>query len=66
MRGLVFRRSNLTFSCKVHAREIETMNWFEIYALFGSPLILLLVCFGMVWLTGLEDKRDRNSSAPAE
>jgi hypothetical protein len=41
------------------------MSAFEIYALFGSPLLLLLVVLLIVWLTGLQDKRDRRRS-PAE
>jgi hypothetical protein len=42
------------------------MTWFEIYALFGSPLVLLLLCLAMVWLTGLQDNRDEPHKSPAE
>jgi hypothetical protein len=42
------------------------MTWFEIYALFGSPLVVLLVVLGVMWLTGLQDKRDERSPTPAE
>ena len=42
------------------------MTWFEIYAFFGSPLILLALCLAMVWLTGLQDKRDEPRHGPAE
>jgi hypothetical protein len=42
------------------------MTWFELYALFGSPLLLLLVALGVVWLTGLQDKRDERRRTPAE
>jgi len=41
------------------------MSWFELYALFGSPLLLLFLVLAVVWLTGLQDKRDRGRT-PAE
>jgi cytochrome c-type biogenesis protein CcmH/NrfF len=41
------------------------MTWFEIYALFGSPILLLLLCLAVVWLTGRQDNRERPST-PAE
>jgi hypothetical protein len=33
------------------------MTWFELYALFGSPLLLLLLVLAVVWLTGLQDNK---------
>jgi len=33
------------------------MTWFQIYALFGSPVVLLLVALAVVWLTGIQDAR---------
>jgi len=42
------------------------MSAFEIYALFGSPLLLLLVVLGIVWLTGLQDRKDERRRTPAE
>jgi hypothetical protein len=41
------------------------MSAFEIYALFGSPLLLFLVVLGVVWLTGLQDRKDERHT-PAE
>ena len=34
------------------------MTAFEIYALFGAPLLLLLFALVLYWLTGWLDKRD--------
>jgi hypothetical protein len=34
------------------------MSLFEIYALFGSPLLLLVVALAIVWLTGLQDNAE--------
>jgi hypothetical protein len=42
------------------------MTAFEIYALFGSPLLLLLVALAIVWLTGLQDNADEHRRKPAE
>jgi hypothetical protein len=42
------------------------MTWFEVYALFGAPLLLLLVVLAVMWLTGLQDKRDERRRTPAE
>ena len=42
------------------------MTGFEAYALFGSPLLLLLVVLAIVWLTGLQDKRQDSPHSPAE
>jgi hypothetical protein len=42
------------------------MTWFELYALFGAPLLLFLVCLLVVWLTGLQDKWDERRRPPAE
>jgi len=42
------------------------MTGFEIYALFGSPLLLLLWAVFIVWLTGLQDARDDRRRTPAE
>jgi hypothetical protein len=41
------------------------MTAFELYAFFGSPLLLLLWAVAVVWLTGLQDKRERGRT-PAE
>ena len=42
------------------------MTWFEVYALFGSPLLLLLVALAVVWLTGLQDNKNKPGRTPAE
>ena len=42
------------------------MTAFELYALFGSPLLLLLWALALMWLTGLQDKRDERGRTPAE
>jgi hypothetical protein len=42
------------------------MTAFELYALFGSPLLLLIWALLIVWLTGLQDKRDDRPLNPAE
>jgi hypothetical protein len=42
------------------------MSAFELYALFGSPLLLLLWALVIVWITGLQDKRDDERRTPAE
>jgi hypothetical protein len=42
------------------------MTAFEIYALFGSPLLLLLWAVFIVWLTGQQDRRDDRRRTPAE
>jgi hypothetical protein len=55
-----------TFAGEAHSREIEGMTGFEIYALFGSPLLLLLWAVFIVWLTGLQDARDDRRRTPAE
>jgi hypothetical protein len=39
---------------------------FEFYALFGSPILLLLWALAIVWLTGLQDKREDRGRSPAE
>jgi hypothetical protein len=31
------------------------MSFFEFYAVFGAPLLLLLVALTVVWLTRLQD-----------
>jgi hypothetical protein len=41
------------------------MTWFELCALFGSPLLLLLWALLIVWLTALQDKREPERT-PAE
>jgi hypothetical protein len=33
------------------------MTWFQIYALFGSPVVLMLVALAVVWITGIQDRR---------
>jgi hypothetical protein len=42
------------------------MTAFEIYALFGAPVVLLLFAIAVVWLTGLQDERDARRHTPAE
>jgi hypothetical protein len=42
------------------------MTAFEIYALFGAPLVLLLVALAVVWLTRLEDEHDARRPGAAE
>jgi hypothetical protein len=42
------------------------MTWFELYALFGSPLLLLLLVLAVVWLTGLQDNKKEPGRTPAE
>jgi hypothetical protein len=42
------------------------MTWFELYAFFGAPLLLFLVALAIVWLTGLEDRREERPRRPAE
>ena len=43
------------------------MTGFEIYALFGAPLVLLLVALLVFWLTGWMDKRyEARRRGPAE
>jgi hypothetical protein len=42
------------------------MTWFELYALFGSPLLLLLLALAVVWLTGLQDNKKEPGPTPAE
>ena len=33
------------------------MTAFEIYALFGAPLVMLLGVLAVVWITGIQDAR---------
>ena len=43
------------------------MTWFEIYALFGAPVVLLLVALFVFWLTGRMDKGyEARHRGPAE
>jgi hypothetical protein len=42
------------------------MNWFTIYALFGAPILMLLVALAVVWLTGVQDKREARRHTAAE
>jgi hypothetical protein len=42
------------------------MTALELYALFGSPLLLLLWALLVLWLTGLQDKREDQRRTPAE
>jgi hypothetical protein len=41
------------------------MTAFEIYALFGGPVLLFLVALVVFWLTGIDDARDKEHH-PAE
>ena len=42
------------------------MSAFELYALFGSPVVLLIWALGIVWLTRLQDEREERRHTPAE
>jgi hypothetical protein len=45
------------------------MTFFQFYALFGAPLVLLLVGLAVLWLTGLQDAprgRHKSHHGPAE
>jgi hypothetical protein len=42
------------------------MTAFEIFALFGAPAVLLLFALTVVWLTGLQDRREARRHTPAE
>lgn len=32
------------------------MTWFELYAFFGSPLLVLLIALALCWITGRMDR----------
>jgi hypothetical protein len=40
------------------------MTAFQLYALFGSPLLLLLWALLIVWLTGLQDNKNESRRIP--
>ena len=43
------------------------MTPFELYALFGAPLLLLLLTAGVVyWITGWQDKRGESEHIPVQ
>ena len=42
------------------------MTAFELYALFGAPLLLLLGALAVVWITGRQDERDESHPRAAE
>jgi len=42
------------------------MTAFEFYALFGAPVLLLLVVAAVVWITDWQDKRDARRGHAAE
>lgn len=42
------------------------MTAFEIYALFGAPVMLLLFAVALVWITGWLDKREARRHGAAE
>jgi len=42
------------------------MTAFELYALFGAPMLLFLLALGMVWLTRFQDRRDEPRHGAAE
>jgi hypothetical protein len=42
------------------------MTTLELYALFGAPLLLMVVALAVVWLTKQEDDRDMRHGAAAE
>jgi hypothetical protein len=64
--GLDCTRDRPTFAGEANSRETAGMTAFELYALFGSPLLLLIWALLIVWLTGLQDKRDDRPLNPAE
>jgi hypothetical protein len=61
-----FARSRPTSVCTAHARETAGMTAFQLYALFGSPLLLLLWALALMWVTGLQDRQDERRRTPAE
>jgi hypothetical protein len=42
------------------------MTAFELYALFGAPLLLLLAVLAVIWLTRLQDEREDRRRKKAE
>ena len=43
------------------------MTWFEIYALFGAPVVMLLVALLILWLSRWMDERyEARRRGPAE
>jgi len=40
------------------------MTVFEYYVLFGPPLLLLVWALVIVWLTGLQDRREEQRRTP--
>jgi hypothetical protein len=52
---------------KIFLRRLREMTAFEIYALFGAPLVLLLVALFVFWLTGwMDDRYAARRRGPAE
>jgi hypothetical protein len=33
------------------------MTWLELYAVFGGPLLAVLIAFALAWWTGRADRR---------
>ena len=62
----LFLRCRPTFCSATRSSKIAAMTWFELYALFGSPLLLLLLVLAVVWLTGLQDNKKELPRTPAE
>jgi hypothetical protein len=42
------------------------MTGFELYALFGAPIVLLLTVAAVVYITGWQDKREARRHHAAE
>ena len=58
--------AGLTFASEAFAWETAVMSAFELYALFGSPILLLAWALAIVWLTRLQDEREDRRQTPAE
>jgi hypothetical protein len=43
-------------SIQTFSRKVSAMTWFQIYALFGSPVVLVMVALAVVWITGIQDR----------
>jgi len=64
--GVIAPIAAVVFVGTIYSRETARMTAFELYALFGAPLLLFLVGLGMVWLTRFQDERDKPRHGAAE